>query len=146
MRKKIDYSLFMGILFLIGTGVSAKTITRSCVTCGSGALEFPAALPSFVSSLVTLAQVLVPIILIVTGMVRYIKAVSSGEDKVVSQINGSFIKSIIAAVSVFLIVTIVKFSFSVYDSANGTSDTNSCVSCFINNECTEAVCSSRSNK
>ncbi len=146
MRKKINYSLFISALFLMFTSVSAKTIARSCVTCGADALEFPAALPKFVSALITLAQILVPVILIVTGMVRYIKAVASGDDKVVSQVNSSFIKSIIAAVSVFLLVTIVKFSFSVYDKANGTNDTNSCVSCFVNNECTETACTSRSSK
>lgn len=145
MRKKINYSLFMSTLFLICTSVSAKTITRSCVVCGKDALEIPAALPKFVSALITLAQILVPIILIVTGMIRYVKAVASGDDKVTSEVNSSFFKSIIAAVAVFLVVAITKFAFNVYDSANGSSDTNSCVSCFITNNCNTATCSSRSS-
>lgn len=140
MKKKINYILTAILLFI--SVDSASAITRECVKCGEDALEIPAQLPNFVSSLITLAQILVPIILIVSGLIKYLKAVTSGEDKVISETNKAFIKSIITAVAIFLVVAIVRFTFDVVESA-GEEDTTSCISCFITGECTGVTCTSR---
>lgn len=140
MKKRINYILTAILLFI--SVDSANAITRECVKCGEDALEIPALLPNFVSSLITLAQVLVPIVLIVTGLIKYLKAVTSGEDKVIAETNESFIKSIIAAISVFLIVTLVRFTFNVVEDA-GSDDTTSCISCFVTGECPSTTCIAR---
>ena len=142
MKKLFNISFLTSILFLGMNNVSA--IERACVKCGDG-IEIPALLPSFVSKLVLLLQLAVPIILIVTGSFRYAKAVMSGDDKVIKETNSSFIKSIIAAVVIFLSIAIVKFAFNVFDQADteGDGGTNSCVACFIKGDCPSAACVGR---
>jgi len=56
------------------------TTIRKCISCGGA--ELPASLPVFSRALITTVQVLVPVIMIVMGIVTLIKAMISGEDKV----------------------------------------------------------------
>ena len=141
MKRFFNYS-FIICLLLISID-NAYAIERTCVICGEDSMAIPSLLPTFVSRLITLVQILVPIILIVSGLFRYVRAVASGEDKVISEVNKSFIKSIIGAVSIFLIVAIVKFAFGLID--NSTENTTSCVSCFIKGNCSTVVCPSRNS-
>ena len=145
MKKLIKYMLLIN-LFIGYDVVSAETLTRECVKCGSGALPIPAMIPSFVAGLITLAQVLTPIILIVTGLIKYTKAVTSGEDKVTSEVNRSFIRSVIAAIMVFLIIALVKFVFrTVNKNTDDTTYSKSCVTCFITGDCPSTTCPDRSS-
>ena len=134
MKKLFNISFITSLLFIGIDNIYA--LDRTCVKCGDG-MEIPSLLPGFVSKLILLAQIAVPIILIVTGMIRYVKAVMSGDDKVIKETNSSFIKSIIAAVVVFITVAIVKTAFNVFDQADTSGDggTNSCVACFITGDC-----------
>ncbi len=142
MKKLFKISFLTSILFLGINSVSA--LERTCVKCGDG-IEIPALLPAFVSKLILILQLAVPIILIVTGSIRYAKAVMSGDDKVIKETNASFIKSIIAAIIVFLSVAIVKFAFNILDQSdpNGKGATNSCVTCFITGDCPSSACMGR---
>ncbi|MBP3766091.1 MAG: hypothetical protein J6G98_02815 [Bacilli bacterium] len=142
MKKIFNYSFLMSLLFIGIDNIYA--LDRTCVKCGDG-MEIPSLLPNFVSKLILIAQIAVPIILIVTGMIRYLKAVMSGDDKVIKETNSSFIKSIIAAVAVFISITIVKTAFNVFDQANADGDgaTNSCVTCFITGNCQSTACIDR---
>ncbi len=147
MKKSINYILLTSILlFTFINNVDAAPIVRECVTCGADSMAIPSALPNFVAALITFAQIMVPIILIVFGMIRYIRAVASGEDKVIQEVNRSFIKSIIAAVAVFLVVSIVRFTFSLVDSKSDDNKSTSCISCFITGDCTYTACPSRDGK
>ncbi len=144
MKKLFNISFITSLLLIGITNVSA--LERTCVKCGDG-MEIPALLPSFVSKLVLILQLAVPIILIVTGSIRYAKAVMSGDDKVIKETNSSFIKSIIAAVVIFLSIAIVKFAFNIFDQANNSDgSSNSCVACFISGNCSEVVCTGRDGK
>ena len=141
MRKKINYGLLIifGLTFFIGN-VSAK----ECYVCGSDALAIPKDFPMFTSRIITLVQILVPSILIISSMIRYFKVVMSDPLKSGTETNKSFIRSIIAAVIIFIMVSIVKFAFNIYDKANGSSNSTSCVSCFINGSCgSVTTCPSR---
>ena len=142
MKKIFKISFLMSLLFLGMTNISA--LERTCVKCGN-AIEIPALLPVFVSRLILLIQIVIPIILIVTGLIRYTKAVMSGDDKVIKETNSSFIRSIIAAVLVFIVISIVKTAFTLFDQADteGSGATNSCVSCFITGDCNKTVCTAR---
>ena len=142
MKKLYKFSFLTAILFLGMSNVSA--LERTCVRCGDG-IEIPALLPGLVSKLVLLLQLAVPIILIVTGSLRYAKAVMSGDDKVIKETNASFIKSIIAAIVIFLSIAIIKFAFNLFDQADtdGDGGTNSCVACFIKGDCPSSACIGR---
>lgn len=134
MKKNIKYVLFTLFTMSIMTKVGA---TR-CVVCGTDSMPIPETIPTFISRIITLLQILVPVILIITGMIKYAKVVFSGEDKEAREVNKSFIRSIILAFAVFLVVAIIKFAFGIIDKANGnTTSSNSCINCFINGKCGE---------
>ena len=85
MKKSINYILLTSILlFTFINNVDAAPIVRECVTCGADSMAIPSALPKFVAALITppdifsqvvvaalitFAQIMVPIILILFGMI-----------------------------------------------------------------------------
>lgn len=161
--KKMKYILFSALmLFLSSYTVYARpvavtednpNVTTSvvssgdnlCATFGDDALPIPIGIPNFISKLITLAQILVPVIIIIVAMVRYMKAMTSGDDKVIKETNSSFIRSLITGVAIFLLVVIVKFVFSL--AGDDATSSLKYVSCFINgeDECVVSVCPERTN-
>lgn len=101
--------------------------------CGT-TTEIPAALPTFIHNIITIIKIFIPIMLIILGMIDFAKAIVTNDEKVMNNSKNTFIKRIIAAISVFLIIAITQFIFS----AIGGNDANnmiSCINCFINNIC-----------
>lgn len=143
-RNKIfNYIFLVSFVFFIGFS-NIYAYEDTCITCGSESLSIPVGIPNFVSKLITFAQIMVPVLIIVVGMVKYVKAVTSGDDKVIKETNSSFIRSLIAGVSIFLLFAIVKFAFSLL-GPEGTS-TMACVNCFMTGECNEVACPDRGQK
>lgn len=145
MKKRTIYILLLvTVLFLNANSVMAA---GSCVTCGDESLAIPKAVPTFINALVTLGKIIAPLLIIIFGMIRYLRAVFSGDEKVTKEINSAFIRSIIAGVAVFLLVSIVQMAFTFLSNAGGDGST-SCVSCFINgvDNCKEATCPDRNQK
>lgn len=138
--KKIRYTIFSVISMFIGIGlISAK----ECVTCGTDSLPIPAQIPKFVSGGITFLQILIPVILILVGMVQFMKAMASGEDKTQRDAVSSFIRSIVAGVVIFLVVALVKFVFINFLGSDG-ADTVSCISCFMDSDtCIKSTCPDR---
>lgn len=104
-----------------------------------------AVIPKLTSTVVSIIQWVIPVILIVLGMMDLGKAVTSNDEKQMKEAQKTLIKRVIYAVLVLFIVAIVRFVFSALapDSAGGIdSDTPSssisgCIDCFINNNCTK---------
>ena len=102
-------------------------------------------IPALTSTVVSIVQWVIPVILIVLGMIDLGKAVTSNDEKQMKEAQKTLIKRVIYAVLVLFIVAIVRFVFSALapDSAGGIdSDTPSssisgCIDCFINNNCTK---------
>lgn len=90
------------------------------------------------TSLVIMAiQVIVPILLIIWGMIDFVKAVIGGDENKIKDAQKVFIRRIIAAVVVFLMVTIVKLVINLVGQIGGEDVENSdtiwnCVDNFIN--------------
>jgi len=140
MKKVINYILFTSSLIFIGLN---NTLAADCISCGTDTLPIPVGIPKFVSSLITLAQVAVPVLIIVISMVNYIKAVGNGEDKVIREVNLKFIRSLISGVAIFLLVAIVRFAFGTLLGSTG-NDTLTCISCFVDSStCQETACLGR---
>lgn len=139
--KKMKYIIFGGLITFLG--MSNIYAADMCAVCGPETLPIPIGVPNFVSKLITLVQIAVPIIIIIMAIINYTKAVASGEDKVIKETNSSFIRSLITGVAIFLIVVIVKFAFSLV----GTEYNSylNCVSCFLNgeDECSVQTCPNR---
>lgn len=140
IMKKFKYILFSLVLLFIG--MSPILAANNCAVCGSDALPIPVKIPLFVSKLITLAQISVPIIIIITAMIRYFKVVTSGEDKTAKEANSAFVRSLITGVSIFLVVAIVKTSFNIV--GNDASSSLNCVSCFVSGNCQTKACPERS--
>lgn len=104
------------------------------VTCGGMAIE--AIIPNLVSGAITALKIFVPIILIIFGMIDLAKAVMSNDEKTMKEAQGKFIKRIIYAVLVFLIVAIVQTVFGLLAKADSnTNSATACIDCFINGDC-----------
>lgn len=142
-NKIFNYILLVSFVFFIGFS-NIYAYEDTCITCGSDSLSIPVGIPNFVSKLITMVQVMVPVLIIVVGMVKYVKAVVSGDDKVIKETNSSFIRSLIAGVSIFLLFAIVKFAFGLL-GPEGTG-AMSCVNCFMTGECNEVACPERGQK
>ena len=102
-------------------------------TCGD--FTFMGILPYITSTVVTLIQIVIPIILIIMGMLDLGKAIVQQKEDDIKKGQSAFMKRVIAAVVIYLIVAIVQLVVSVVtDDSNGTTIT-SCIDCFISGDC-----------
>jgi hypothetical protein len=88
---------------------------------GSG-ITIPEAIGNLINLGFKLLQIAVPILLIFWGMLDFAKAVIGQNDEDIKKKQGVFIKRLIAAVVVFLIVTIVQLVIGIVSNIGG--DTN----------------------
>ena len=72
-------------------------------------------------------KVVVPIILIITGMLTLAKAVTSGDEKKTKEAQGILIKKIVYAVSVFLVIQIVGIIMGLVSSDQAYKKCGKCV-------------------
>ena len=144
MKKIFNYILFCGVTLFLGTN-SIFAAGRQCVYCGGSvdeSLGIPVGIPNFISSLIKVAKILVPIILIVSAMIRYVRVVMSGEDQTATEVNQSFIRSLIAAVFIFIIVSVVQTVFILIGNEGKSS--LACLSCFVGGDCSNITTSCES--
>lgn len=71
-------------------------------------------------------KIAVPIILVLIGMIDMTKAILSKKDDEIKEAQGSLVKKAIAAIVVFLIITLVTFIFS---QLLGVSEYKACSKC-----------------
>lgn len=103
-------------------------------TCGN--FEFMGILPYLTSTLVTLIQIVIPIILIIMGMLDLGKAIVQQKEDDIKKGQSTFLKRVIAAVVIFLIVAIVKLLVGLVAGNNNDSITE-CIDCFVSGDCIE---------
>ena len=115
-----------------------------------GVSDIPASLPIFVSNIVNLLKILVPIILVIMGMIDFVRATISSDEKQMKESQSRFIRRTLAAVVVFFVIAVVQFVFSTISTNNKMTG---CLNCFVNGKCTSVivsdsycyVCTSNSN-
>lgn len=95
------------------TSSTTKTTTSSddvklyrTVRCGN--TELPENLVKLISIAITAIQVVTPLILIVTGMVDFLKATTSSNEDGIKKAQQTFVRRLIAGAAVFFIILIVK--------------------------------------
>lgn len=81
--------------------------------------SIPAGVFNLTSLVIMAIQVIVPILLIIWGMIDFVKAVVGGDENKIKEAQKVFIKRIIAAVIVFLMVTIVKLLVNLVGEIGG---------------------------
>lgn len=124
----MQWSVCLGILFLVvPTQIAAESVK------GCNLTDIPEALPIFISNIINLFKIVIPILLIIMGMFDFIRAVMSNDEKQMKEAQSRFIRRIIAAVLVFFVVAIVQFVFDVVGSDN--ENVVGCIDCFVNGDC-----------
>jgi len=105
--------------------------------CGELDFGIPGAVFNLVHYVVLIIQIVVPILLIIWGMLDFAKAVVGGDEDKIKAGQKVFIKRLIAAVLVFLVVTVVKLLVGLVgqlgvEGAAGNDSVWACVEKFIN--------------
>ena len=108
--------------------------------CGgkSGVLitNIPSIVPRITSTLYNTIMVLVPVILIVMGSVDLIKGIMSQKEDEMKKGRETFVKRLIGAAIIFLIVLIVKiFVGAVSRDGKNSVRIVDCIDCFVSNSC-----------
>lgn len=113
--------------------VLANIDKSATYTCGE--FQFGGLLPYIVSTVVTLIQIGVPILLIIWGMMDLGKAVMAQKEDEIKKGQQTFIKRIIAAAIVFFVIVVVKLVVNIIAPDGDTTITN-CIDCFVSGNCT----------
>lgn len=106
------------------------------VSCGPNLLsDIPSSLPSTIHIIYLIIQLAVPILLVVLGIIDFIKSISNPKDEEIKKGQKKFITRIFAGVIVFFVFSIVKLVISLV--ADDTNSRNvkiiNCMDCIINN-------------
>ena len=90
----------------------------------TGVIEggIPEGIGNVVHLIVIAIQVVVPILLIIWGMIDFAKAIIGQDEDKIKAGQKTFIKRLIAALVVFLIVTIVQLAINLAASVGGTGN------------------------
>lgn len=136
--KKVLYLCFSILVLFISLNIvkadPATTDTYAKVMCGN--LQMPALVPTIFSTVITIIQMLVPVILIVMGSIDLAKAVMAGKEDDIKKNQSTFFTRLVIGVVVFLIVAIVKLFIGIVAPDNTDNESMwNCVDCLINNEC-----------
>lgn len=119
------------------------------LACNLGGGTIDPIIPKFLTNVVKIIQVAIPIILVILGMVDLGKAVTSNDEKQMKEAQKTLIKRVIYAILIFFIIAIVKFVFGVLGTSSSKSDAGGkiaktnvtgCINCFL--DYSEENCSS----
>lgn len=101
------------------------------VPCGG--VDIPQVIPNITRMVVTFVKIAIPVILVILGMLDLGKAVVASKEDEIKKAQQLFIKRLIAAVVVFLIVQIVQILFSILAKAGAANSTDwaSCIKPFL---------------
>jgi len=95
--------------------------------------KIPKGLPKFTNVIYKLVKVIVPIILIVMGMIDFLKAVLASDEKQMDTNPKNFMRRIGVAVLIYFVMTSVQLLVKVI-GGNNQKSISSCFNCFINSE------------
>lgn len=98
--------------------------TLATVTMNDVCGDIPQPVFAVVGAIVMLIQVVVPILLIIWGMLDFAKAVIGGDEDKIKAGQKTFIKRLIAAVILFLVVTVVKLLLNLVGTLTDDPGTN----------------------
>ena len=104
--------------------------TKALYTCGNLDLEVSGMIPYVISIVITIIKFVVPILLVVFGMIDFLKSVTASKEDEIKKGRQTFISRVIAAVIVFFIVQIVQLLVNF--ASQGDDNIVGCFSCFIN--------------
>jgi len=108
-----------------------NNLDKKYIKCNGA--EIPYGVPYIIYRIINLLKVAAPIILIVMGMLDFLKATTANDEKQMKDSTGKFIKRIIAAVIIFFVVVVIQFIFKQIGEKG--EEALGCISCFVSGEC-----------
>lgn len=124
---KKAYRIFL-FLLIVMPFMSVNAITK--VSCGQ-VTGIPEKIPELSSMILSIIQIGVPIILVLTGTLDLFKGITSQKDEDIKKGQKIFVKRLIISALIFFIVVIVKFFTSIVADAS-SADAIECIDCFVN--------------
>lgn len=127
------------------TKVSTSNNVRlyKTVTCGN--TELPENLAKLISIAITAIQVVTPLILIVTGMLDFLKATTASNEDGIKKAQQTFVRRLIAGAAVFFIILAVKIVVGLINTEDSKS-TISCLNKLLNYKTSDEVHMENLNK
>lgn len=130
-----DYKVLRGVKHYINSSKSSKLMKGVFCGAGKGAItDIPTKIPELTSTMFTIVQVAVPIILVIMGSLDLFKGITSGKEDEMKKGRQMFIKRLVIGAIIFLVVIIVKLIISVV-ADTGVDNMIDCIDCFISNDC-----------
>ena len=109
------------------------------LSCGGTDFQFHKSLPDFTSTIFDILKIVTPIIIVITGMLDLLKAVSAQKEDDIKKAQQKLIRRLLAGAVAFLVFVIVETV--IYMAAESTEAQNAmdCVNCFLNgsSNCTQ---------
>lgn len=100
-------------------------------TCGGTGFEFHPSLPNFTSVLYDLLKIATPVIIIITGMLDMLKAVSAQKEDDIKKAQQKFVRRLLAGAVVFLVFVIVETVINTFVEKTDAQGAMQCVNCFL---------------
>ncbi len=125
-KKALNIFILFTVFFPV---ISIHAIEK--VSCGN-VTAIPAKIPELTNFIMTLVEVLVPIILVIMGSIDLIKGISSQKEDEIKKGQQILIKRIIVAVIIFIVIVAVKFLVSIVNNPVNSNNIVDCIDCFLN--------------
>ena len=114
------------------------------ISCGFNAngdplLVMDSMIPNLISTIINIIKIAVPILLVVFGMLDLGKAVMAQKEDEIKKGQQTFVKRLIAAVIVFLVVFVVQIVIGLVAPRGENQNMWSCVDCFVNGNCSNIM-------
>ena len=132
--KKIIYCLSFALLFFFSISFAEAANTYQKVLCGSDYI--PYAIPQTVKIIYSILKIVTPIIIIVFGMIDFLKAVMAQKEDEMKKGQQTFVKRLIMGALVFLAFFFVEIIIGFVAPKEENQSMWNCVDCFINGNCT----------
>ena len=105
------------------------------VSCGNMG-SFSAKIPEITSWLITIVEIVVPVLLTILGAIDFIRAVVGQKEDDIKKAQAMFWKRFITAILVFFIVAFAKLVVNFFSNDDNESKSLiDCIDCFISNDC-----------
>lgn len=125
MKKKIINSVFIVYMALFAMS------NVYAVNCGADIIDIPDDTIRILHNIYVILQIGAPLILVVMGIYDFGRAVMGSSEDDIKKKQHKFIKRLIAAVMVFLILAIVRWVFGIL-ADNKFIDARGCINAILN--------------
>ncbi len=122
----LSVCILLSCFFTINVYAAGETID-----CGADIIPIPVETAKFMHTAYILLKIGAPLILVVMGIADFGRAVFSSSEDDIKKKQNRFIKRVISAVLVFLVLSIVEFIFTLLTNA-GFTDATVCIDAILN--------------